>query len=384
MITRLVIIEEFFCEVLTNVSLSRIVNEPIHDKEDSNVNSIDLLELCERQLKLCGLKQTETLAVLSGPNTQPAFVAAFIGAGQRMGAEVFNLNLPKPMRRAQTPTSAQGAAWGITPLSNHASGVEILSKADLLIDLVGLLHSKEQLEIQASGTRVLMVVEPPEVLERAFPRESLRTRVEAAGRKLKSASQLTVKNPAGTEITYRVGQYAPILQYGYTDEPGRWDHFPGGFVYTWPDEKSANGTIVLQEGDIIYPFKEFIRSKIHITVKDGFITDIKGGFDAEHLSHFLKSWNDPDAYAMAHVGWGLDEACQWNSLSLQNKESAIGQEGRAFYGNVLWSTGPNTDVGGTRNTPAHLDIAMKGASLFLDGEPMVVDGDVIPADMRVN
>jgi 2,5-dihydroxypyridine 5,6-dioxygenase len=74
---------------------------------------------------------------------------------------------------------------------------------------------------------------------------------------------------------------------------------------------------------------------------------------------------------------------QWNGISLINKESAIGQDGRAFYGNILWSTGPNTDVGGKRDTPAHLDIAMKGASLFLDGEPIIADGDVIPTDMHV-
>jgi 2,5-dihydroxypyridine 5,6-dioxygenase len=117
-------------------------------------------------------------------------------------------------------------------------------------------------------------------------------------------------------------------------------------------------------------------------VSEGWIRSIDGGFDAQHLDHFLASWKDSDAYAMAHIGWGLDDMALWNSISLFNKESIIGQDGRAFYGNVLWSTGPNTDVGGSRNTPAHLDIAMKGASLYLDGEPIVVDGDVIPQDMR--
>ena len=97
----------------------------------------------------------------------------------------------------------------------------------------------------------------------------------------------------------------------------------------------------------------------------------------------MAAWNDPDAYAMAHIGWGLDEMALWNGISLINKESAIGQDGRAFYGNVLWSTGPNTDVGGTRMTPAHLDIVLKGASLYLDGEPMVLDGDVVPDDQKV-
>lgn len=350
------------------------------------MSAIDLLNMFKNELELCKVKPGEVMAVLSGPQTRPDYATAFTAAGQSLGAEVFHLNLPTPqVPLSATPTTAQGALWGLTPLTGHRSGVEILKHVDILIDLIGLLHSPEQIEIQKAGARVLMVVEPPEILARMFARKDSRARVEAAGRKLANASQLRITSPAGTDLTYELGQYSkkPILQYGYTDEPGRWDHFPGAFAYTWPNEGQSSGKIVLHEGDIIFPFKEFIRSDIHITVDKGWITNIEGGFDAAHLSHFLASWNDPDAYAMAHIGWGLDEMALWNGISLINKESAIGQDGRAFYGNVLWSTGPNTDVGGSRNTPAHLDIAMKGASLFLDGEPMVVDGDVIPADQRV-
>jgi 2,5-dihydroxypyridine 5,6-dioxygenase len=350
------------------------------------MSAIDLIGLFKRELELCKVKPGEVMAVLSGPNTRPDYSAAFVAAGQQLGAEVFRLDLPAPVQSfGKTPTTAQGALWGRTPLTGHRSGVATLKQAAILVDLVGLLHSAEQVEIQKAGTRVLMVVEPPEVLARMLGRESARKRVEAGGRKLAKADTLRITSPAGTDLSYQLGQYSrtPILQYGYTDQPGRWDHFPGNFVYTWPNEAQSEGKIVLTQGDIIFPFKEYVRSDIHITVKKGCITAIEGGFDAEHLSHFMASWNDPDAYAMAHIGWGLDEMALWNAISLFNKESVIGQDGRAFYGNVLWSTGPNTDVGGKRDTPAHLDIAMKGASLYLDGEPMVEKGKIIPADQQV-
>jgi 2,5-dihydroxypyridine 5,6-dioxygenase len=350
------------------------------------MSALDLLSLFTRELELCKLRPGEVMAVLTGPQTRPDYAEAFVAAGQNLGAEVFRLDLPASRQDfGATPTTAQGALWGRTPLTGHRSGVEILKRAGLLIDLVGLLHSPEQLEIQKAGTRVLMIVEPPDILARMLARGDTRGRVEAGGRRLARASELRITSPAGTDITYKLGQYSktPILQYGYTDQPGRWDHFPGAFVYTWPNEEQSSGTIVLTEGDIIFPFKEFVRSNIYITVKQGRITSIDGQFDAAHLRYFLEAWNDPDAFAMAHVGWGLDEMALWNGISLINKESAIGQDGRAFYGNVLWSTGPNTDVGGARTTPAHLDIAMKGASLYLDGEPIVEAGDVIPPDMRL-
>ena len=350
------------------------------------MSAIDLLSLFRRELELCKVHPGEVMAVLSGPNTRPDYAEAFVAAGQQLGAEVFHLHLPQPVASGrQTPTTALGALWAVTPLRWPVSGVDILKKAAMLVDLVGLLHSPEQVEIQKAGTRVLMVVEPPDILGRMVARPDTRARVEAAGRKIAAASELRITSPAGTELTYKLGQYSrsPILQYGYTDQPGRWDHFPGAFAYTWPNEGQSEGVIVLRPGDIIFPFKEFVRSEVRITVRKGFITDISGGFDAEHLAHFMAAWNDPDAYAMAHIGWGLDEMALWNGISLINKESAIGQDGRAFYGNVLWSAGPNTDVGGSRTTLAHLDIAMKGASLYLDGETMVRDGDIVPDDQRV-
>ncbi len=321
------------------------------------MNAIDLMNLFRRELELCKVKPGEVMAVLTG-----AGVATRLCAGVRR-------------RRAAA------RCRGVPPRpARAAAGVEILKRADVLIDLVGLLHSPEQVDIQKAGTRVLMVLEPPEILARMLPRPESRARVEAGARRLARAKTLRITSPAGTDLTYQLGQYStqPIQQYGYTDEPGRWDHFPGTFVYTWPNEGMSGGTIVLSPGDIIFPFKEFVRSEIRIDVRDGWIRSIEGGFDAKHLDHFLASWNDADAYAMAHIGWGLGDMALWNSISLFNKESIIGQDGRSFYGNILCSTGPNTDVGGSRNTPAHLDIAMTGASLYLDDEPIVVDGDVIP------
>ncbi len=57
-------------------------------------------------------------------------------------------------------------------------------------------------------------------------------------------------------------------------------------------------------------------------------------------------------------------------------------DGRAFYGNVLFSTGPNVELGGTNDTHCHLDLPMCECTLYLDDELIVKDGEVIPGDMR--
>lgn len=57
--------------------------------------------------------------------------------------------------------------------------------------------------------------------------------------------------------------------------------------------------------------------------------------------------------------------------------------GRQFYGNCMFSTGPNTDAGGRRDTLCHLDIPMRHCSVSLDGRPMTVKGDVVADGQRL-
>ncbi len=345
----------------------------------SHNSPIDLVHLFTEELKLCKLQADEVMAVLTGPHSRSDYAMAFMRAGRALGAEVLRLDLP------ETPATLDGTgvAANRSLLTGHRSALETLKRADLVIDLLGLLHSPEQVEIQRAGARVLMVAEPPDILARMFPRPGQRSRVEAGARRLAGARKVRFTNAAGTDMRYTLGQYTPIDQYGYTDQAGRWDNFPGSFVYTWPNEGQSEGVIVLQEGDILLPFKEFVRSEVRIEVENGFITSVTGGFDAWHMRQYLESWNDPAAYAMAHIGWGLDESAQWHAMTMVNKQTSVGQDARAYCGNVLWSTGPNTDVGGSRNTPAHLDIAMRDASLYLDDEPVLVDGRLVTNDMAV-
>lgn len=345
----------------------------------SSNSPIDLVHLFSEELRLCKLRADEVLAVLSGPHSRADYVEAFLAAGRALGAEVFCLDLPA----AHFVPAGDERSRNCSLLTDQRHAIESLKRADLMIDLLGLLHSPEQLELQQAGVRILMVAEPPEILARMFPRPDQRPRVEAGARRLARAKSLRFTNAAGTDMHYTLGQYShtPITQYGYTDTPGRWDNFPGSFVYTWPDEGKSEGVIVLQPGDILMPFKEFVRSEVRIEVEAGFITSVTGGFDAWHLNDYLESWRDRDAYAMAHIGWGLDQSAVWHQMSVINKESSVTQDARAYYGNVLWSTGPNTDVGGSRNTSAHLDIAMRGASLLLDDELIVDHGQLVPDDM---
>jgi 2,5-dihydroxypyridine 5,6-dioxygenase len=110
------------------------------------------------------------------------------------------------------------------------------------------------------------------------------------------------------------------------------------------------------------------------------VTKIEGGFDAMLMKDYMESFHDPRAYAISHIGWGLNERAKWHSLALDS--NVFGMDGRSFYGNVLFSLGPNTELGGTNDTNCHLDIPMKNCTLYLDGRLIVKDGEVVIEEMK--
>ncbi|GAA4987659.1 hypothetical protein GCM10023205_68090 [Yinghuangia aomiensis] len=335
---------------------------------------LDFVGLCEKELRLCGVRTGERVAVLSQGTERLDYADAFLAAARRLGGDAYHVRLPSTLNGA----GLDSLVVGNTPLSGNAAAVDALKQADLLIDLIFLLFSPEQLAIQASGTRVLSVVEPVAQLAKLLPTDGQRERIEAAGELLSAARTLRVTSPHGTDVTYRLNTYPTILEYGFTDTPGRWDHWPSGFLFTGGDDDGVDGRVVLGPGDIVFPFTSYVREPIHIAIEHGRVVDIRGGFDAALLRDYMASFDDPDAYGISHIGWGMHENARASSIAVDFQ--GIGMEARATYGNVLFSTGPNGELGGTNHSPCHVDMPLHGCTLTLDDEPVVVAGDIaVPA-----
>ena len=343
----------------------------------SSIKMNEMTVLFRKELELCGVREGQTVAVLSELDGLADYAAGFMTAARDLGAHVFNVNV---LSASATGAGDKASNVGLTALAGNRPAIEALKSADLVVDLMFLLFSPEQIEIQKAGARILLVVEPFEVLSRLFPTQELRERVEAAEAKLSAARELRFTNQAGTDVTYELGSYPVMTEYGFTDTPGRWDHWPSGFVFTGGSDTGVNGRVVMDRGDIIYPFKSYVRDPIAFTIREGRVVDIQGGLDAQLVSGYMEGFRDPKAYGISHIGWGLNHLAQWSCHA--TGVPGIGMEGRAFYGNVLFSTGPNTELGGTNDTHCHLDLPMKGCTLYLDDEVIVKDGDVVPKDMR--
>ena len=335
-------------------------------------------EICLHQLKMSGVHEGEKLIVLTQGSDRLDYADAFMAAGQRLGAVMYHMRLPAPL-----PIS--GWNVGMTGLAGMPEAVEALKNCDMLIDCIFLLFSPEQMAIQAAGTRVLTAVEPPELLARMLPSKELREKVETGAEILSKAKVMRITSPHGTDVTYKLNTYPTIAEYACTDEPGRWDHWPSGFVFTGADDDGVDGQIVVAPGDILLPQNMYVREEpIIYTIEKGWVQDIRGGLDAELVTSYMEDFNDERGRGMSHVGWGMNPDAKWHGMTPGAFPGGMGMEPRSFYGNVMFSTGPNNELGGPNDTPCHLDIPMRNCSLFLDDTPIVVDGDIVVDAMKMD
>jgi 2,5-dihydroxypyridine 5,6-dioxygenase len=330
-------------------------------------------------LGLSKLAAGECVLVLTSSNSNPELVSAAMLACADMGAKPLRLDIPPRWDPAEAGTDPT-AVTGQSQLDDNPMALAAMKEADLIIDLVFLLFTPAQREVLKSGTRMLLVYEPPEILARVMPSLDDRRRVLAARDRYLKGKEIRITSEAGTDLRARIGDFPITAEYGFVDEPGRWDHWPSGFVARVPNDGTANGTVVLSPGDIILPFKSYLQTPIRLTVKEGFITRFEGGLDAQFMEDYMKEFREPNAFAVGHLGWGLQPKARWTSMGLYDKHPTVAMEARAFYGNFLFSTGPSLN----RKTRCHLDIPMRHCSFFIDGEPMTLAGDVIPADQKVS
>ncbi len=340
------------------------------------VSDYQLVEAWKQVLTLSNLEAGQSVTILTSSATHPQTLSAAMIAAQSLGAVVNRLDLP-PVNAEKALSRDPLAYLGTTPLTGNRPAIAALKESDLVLDLMTLLFSPEQHEILKSGTKILLAVEPPEILVRTVPTEADRARVKAAAARIGAAKEMSVVSEAGTDLRCPLGQFPVISEYGFVDEPGRWDHWPSGFALTFPDEGGANGRIVIDVGDILLPQKNYTTSRIELTVENGYATRIEGGVDAALLRDYMASFNDPEGYAISHIGWGLQPRCHWSTLSLYDREQTIGMDARAFEGNFLFSLGPNNEAGGDRTTACHIDIPLRNCTVRLDGEDMVRNGKVL-------
>jgi 2,5-dihydroxypyridine 5,6-dioxygenase len=321
----------------------------------------------------CAVNRGDTAAILSETQSRPLNVHLAELALLRLGARPFHIVVPTPRNPHPVPVRSTGASEAIGRLGPV---VRALCEAGFVVDctLEGLMHAPETPEILRSNARILVISnEHPEALERMAPDDALEKRVRAAAKMLRGSKRMQVESAAGTDLVIDMDGAATVGVWGWTDKPGTLAHWPGGIVVSFPKKGAVNGTLVLDRGDINLTFKRYLADDVALKITSDYVTDITGeGTDAELTRRYLAAWGDREAYAVSHVGFGMNTKARYEALAMYDQRDTNGTELRAVAGNFLFSTGANEFAG--RYTAGHFDIPVMRTTIMVDQTVVVRAG----------
>lgn len=344
------------------------------------LNPAKLTILFQKQFKLCNVKKGETIMLVSDLSTRRHYVEAAFAAADSFAADVYEMCVN------DVPSWTK---VGVPTIGKCKGTLEAAMAADMIVIFHTPLFTSWLKQVRDAGTRVQMIIDGPDELEQLMSPPGLKEAVLYADKLMAKSKNARVTSAAGTDLTYEIGEYPVMSQYGYADIAGRFDHWGGGHVHTFPNEGSANGTVIFQPGDIvILPYCRYVQDEVRLEIRDGFITKIEGELDAKLMRDWLTDNMDNDAdqdpFAVSHLGWGLNPQALWHGIALYGDEPERHRAAaRTFPGNFLFSTGPNTQGGGKRKTRGHYDVPMRDCSIELDGVTVVEKGKIVDEKMIV-
>lgn len=344
------------------------------------LNPAKLASLFRKQFELCRVAPGQTVAIVSDLGTRREYIEAAFAAASEIGFDIYEMcvNTIPGWTNVGTPTIGQCKGT-----------LDALMAVDMVLIFHVPLFAKWLRDVQAKGVRVQMIIDAPDDLYQLQSPPGLKEAVLHAESLYKQTKEVRVTSKAGTDLSYRCGEYPVMSQYGMADEPGRFDHWGVGLIHTFPNEGTAQGRVVIAPGDIvILPYCRYVQDTIELQIRDGHIVSIEGGLDAtlmrEWLSDGKVAEGDMDPFALSHLGWGMNPQCRWDSIALHGDVPERSRAAaRCFPGNFLFSTGPNTQGGGKRTTRGHYDVPMRNCTISLDGNVVVRDGRLVDPKMIV-
>lgn len=325
------------------------------------------------------LKLGETFIVLADTESDPQAVDTIAGAAFTVGA--------KPM-----------VIWVAAPLDSHRAADRFLPSKAITAALIeaGASISLNYRSLSYSETLMSVFRENKKTRHMVCATMNADTMIRMFGRldalKLKeflgkiwemtkNAKHIRQTTPAGGDVEFdnvktKDGKpdpnYPISCEDGDASSPGM--HFPAGQIGWTPDVKSVNGVIVFDA--VVGPPCGLLDNPIRLTMKSGRITKIEGGTQAVQLENWLKKFNDPQMFSIAHATYGYNPGAELNEDML---------EGERIWGCTEWGIGaigehlvkPNGVKGAE-----HLDGTCLNTSVWLDGKKIQDKGKQIIPELK--
>jgi len=188
----------------------------------------------------------------------------------------------------------------------------------------------------------------------------------------KAAKHVRMTTPAGGDVEFDNDPNRPIIcEVGYADTPG--SHMLGGQIGWSPVFESINGVIVF-DGSVVPPLG-LVKEPVRLHVKEGKIVKVEGGKEAAEYEAWLKSFNDPNMFRIAHVCYGVNPGAKLTGNIVEDERVWGGTEWGIGY------VGPMLTGGEPIPAPSHSDGICLDTSVWLDGKQIMDKGRFIEPEL---
>jgi len=190
---------------------------------------------------------------------------------------------------------------------------------------------------------------------------------------LTDGEHLRVTNPSGTDLSMGLVGVAGNSHACLLDGPG-FSAVPNIEANCAPTQGTAEGVFVC-DGSIPYYGVGPIHDPVTFQISEGFVTDISGGDQADFLKNLLARQEDPWVYNLAQFAFGLNPACTEFTGEMLNDEGV--------NGTVHIGIGTSANLGGEVRAKTHFDAITQAPTVWIDGELVLSDGEILLKDCSV-
>ena len=243
---------------------------------------------------------------------------------------------------------------------------EAMKSADVVIAPTSksLTHTRATLEATNKGARIAsMPAITEEIMCRVIPVDyrAIEDRSKRLRDLLSQESRVRLTTLAGTDLTFSIAGRKAIADTGNLRERGARGNLPAGEVFIAPIEGETFGIAVI---DGSMSSVGIIRTPIRMVVKEGYVTEINGGREANVLSTLLRD-KGKKTRNIAELGIGTNEKATICEITLESEKT---------MGTVHVAIGDNSTFGGDISAPVHLDGVMKNPTLIIGDGTVIRDG----------
>jgi len=192
---------------------------------------------------------------------------------------------------------------------------------------------------------------------------------------LARARKVKIISKNGSNLSMNLGGWTIPTDAGWDkiSIEGEWDNLPTGEVFKVPVENSVNGKLVI---DGCIPGKAFSKNeKITLFFTNGRISkindDCNSGFEnyLKEIDGIADLEEKGNIYRICEFGIGINKAARKIPKPVEYEKK---------LGTAHIALGDNIAFNGNIKAPEHIDIMFEHPTIYIDGIPLMIDGNIIP------